>query len=347
MESSVMEKEPGGREASERDEEDAAMRGVRFVIEQGPDTGLAVMPRAVNGRVPRQGCMRMSAMTAGEIAQMRLEKERGPAVETERADHQMRIVSEIGITEIGIATTTIEQDHQRQPASPPAGAIDATVALQERVWLSLLETSRYQRPARLLYCLIFKRWLDLLIASLLIIVLTPVLLLIVCATWLDVRGAIIYRQRRIGRYGQSFTMYKFRTMIPDRRQTRQPFGGPERRKAHKTANDPRVTRTGKFMRRTSLDELPQLFNVLRGEMSIVGPRPELPEIVGTYESWQHERHLVLPGITGWWQTHGRSGLMMHDHTELDIYYVENISFWLDMRILFGTMRTLASRAGAF
>jgi lipopolysaccharide/colanic/teichoic acid biosynthesis glycosyltransferase len=342
-----MNSEPSSRQTSETDETDETMRGVRFVIEYGPDTGLAVMPRAVNGRVPRQGCKRMSAMIAGEITQMRLEEEREPAMETERADRQMHIVSDASITERGSATATIERTYQGLPTSLPASAIDTTVELRKDRWLSLLETARTQRPTRLLYCFIFKRWLDLLVASSLIILLAPVLLLVACATWLDMRGAIFYRQRRIGRYGQTFTMFKFRTMIPDRRQTRQSYGGPERRKAHKTASDPRVTRTGKFMRRTSLDELPQLFNVLRGEMSIVGPRPELPEIVGTYESWQHQRHLVLPGITGWWQTHGRSGLMMHEHTELDIYYVENISFGMDVRILLGTVRALASRTGAF
>ena len=211
----------------------------------------------------------------------------------------------------------------------------------------MLEAARYQRVARLTYCFMFKRWFDMLFASVLLIILAPVLLIIACATWLDMRGAIIYRQHRVGRYGQTFTMYKFRTMTPDRRQARDSYTGPDRRKAHKTASDPRVTRTGKLLRRTSLDELPQLFNVLRGEMSIIGPRPELPEIVGKYEPWQHQRHLVLPGLTGWWQTHGRSGFMMHEHTELDIYYVENISFWLDVRILLGTVRALASRAGAF
>jgi len=259
---------------------------------------------------------------------MRLEKERDPAMQTERADHQMRIVSDLSIAS---STSTI----------------NSTVALREDTWLSLLEAGRYERPARLMYCFIFKRWLDLLIASLLIVILAPALLLIAGIIWLDVRGSIIYHQRRIGRYGSTFTMYKFRTMTPDRRQTTQSYSGPERRKAHKTASDPRVTRTGKFMRRTSIDELPQLFNVLRGEMSLVGPRPELPEVVSRYEPWQHQRHLVLPGITGWWQTHGRSDLMMHEHTELDIYYVQNISFLLDVRILLGTVRALASRTGAF
>jgi lipopolysaccharide/colanic/teichoic acid biosynthesis glycosyltransferase len=347
MKRRAMDSERNSREASETDETGAAMRGVRFVIEYGPDTGLAVMPRAVNGHVPQQGGGRMSAMTAGEIAQMRLEKEQGPAMETERADHQIRIVSDVGIAERGSATASIERVPQGQQTARPMSAIDATVGSREVDWFTLLQAARSRRPTRLLYCLIFKRWLDLLIASLLLIALAPVLLLIACVTWLDMRGAIIYRQRRVGRYGNIFTMYKFCTMIPDRRHTRQSYGGPERRKAHKTATDPRVTRTGKFMRRTSLDELPQLFNVLRGEMSIVGPRPELPEIVGRYESWQHQRHLVLPGITGWWQTHGRSGLMMHEHTELDIYYVENISFGMDVRILLGTVRALASRAGAF
>lgn len=273
---------------------------------------------------------------------MRLEKERESAMQTERADHQMRIVSDRSI-----AASTIEQVPHGQQPSPPTSAINTAVELREDAWVSLLETGRYERSARLMYCFVVKRWFDLLIASLLIVILAPVLLLIACITWLDVRGSVMYRQRRIGRYGSAFTMYKFRTMIPDRRQTPQSYAGPERRKTHKTAADPRVTRTGKFMRRTSIDELPQLFNVLRGEMSLVGPRPELPEVVSRYEPWQHQRHLVLPGITGWWQTHGRSGLMMHEHTELDIYYVQNISFLLDVRILLGTVRALASRTGAF
>ena len=270
-------------------------------------------------------------------------------METDRMDHQMHIVSDVGIADFSTATAaaSIERVHQGQHPSLPLSAIDTAVGARDGAWLAFLEASRDQRPARLMYCFIFKRWLDLLMASLLLIILAPVLLFIAGVTWLDTRGSVIYRQRRIGRYGDTFTMYKFRTMTPDRRQERQPYTGSERRRAHKTAADPRVTRTGKLMRRTSLDELPQLFNVVRGEMSLVGPRPELPEIASAYEPWQHQRHLVLPGITGWWQTHGRSGLMMHEHTDLDIYYVENISFAMDVRILFGTVRALASRAGAF
>lgn len=274
---------------------------------------------------------------------MRREEGQGPGMDTERADHQMHIDGDLGL-----ATGTMPRDQAVQRPSPAIAAVDTSSnELTERAWFSLLEAAQYQRPARLMYCFFFKHWLDVLVAGFLLIVLTPFLLLVALATWLGSRGPVIYQQRRIGRYGRPFTMYKFCTMIPDRRQVRHPYAGTERRKAHKTATDPRVTRTGKFLRQTSIDELPQLLNVLRGEMSLVGPRPELPEIVGTYEAWQHQRHLVRPGITGWWQMHGRSDRMMHEHTELDIYYVQNISFGIDVRILLGTVRNLASRSGAF
>lgn len=260
-------------------------------------------------------------------------------MDAERVDDPLQALSNL---------SAIGAGHTGQRSVSPMNAVAPTsLAVQEHAWLALLEAMQHQRPARLMYCVIFKRWLDVLVASLLIVILSPLLLLIPLVIWWDTRGAAIYRQRRIGRYGQPFMVYKFRTMIPDRRQTGHLYSGPERRKAHKTASDPRVTRIGKFMRRTSIDELPQLFNVLRGEMSLVGPRPELPEIVRTYEPWQHQRHLVLPGLTGWWQTHGRSDLMMHEHTDLDIYYVHHISFAMDIRILLGTLRTLISRSGAF
>ncbi len=264
-------------------------------------------------------------------------------MDTERVDHQMHPLPNLSIAKAAGGT-----EHDGQGSLPSVNAINgATLAWQECAWLSLLEATQHQRPARLMYCFVFKRWFDVLIASLSIIVLAPLLLLVSLIIWLDTRGPIIYRQRRIGRYGQPFMMYKFRTMSPDRRQADQPYSGPERRKVHKRASDPRVTRTGKFMRRMSIDELPQLLNVLRGEMSLVGPRPELPEIVSKYQGWQHQRHLVLPGITGWWQTHGRSDLMMHEHTDLDLYYVQNISFATDVRILLGTLRALTLRSGAF
>src|SRR5262249_33056604 len=110
---------------------------------------------------------------------------------------------------------------------------------------------------------------------------------------------------------------------------------------------PRVTRLGRFLRRTSLDELPQLWNVLRGDMSMVGPRPELPEIVARYEEWQHGRHAVRPGLTGWWQVNRPADKLMYEVVELDIYYVTNRSFWLDVRILVRTVSAVVRGTGAF
>jgi len=116
---------------------------------------------------------------------------------------------------------------------------------------------------------------------------------------------------------------------------------------HKAPNDLRVTRIGHFLRRTSLDELPQLFNVLRGDMSLVGPRPELPWLVDQYEAWQRKRFAVPPGMTGWWQVNGRSDRLMHLHTEDDLYYIQNYSLWLDLKILFKTIKVVLRGEGAF
>jgi lipopolysaccharide/colanic/teichoic acid biosynthesis glycosyltransferase len=116
---------------------------------------------------------------------------------------------------------------------------------------------------------------------------------------------------------------------------------------HKTENDPRVTRVGHFIRATSLDELPQLLNVLKGEMSLVGPRPELPWLAEKYEPWQRKRFAVPQGITGWWQVNGRSDKLMHEHTEEDLFYIQNYSLLLDIRILYRTIGTVLKRSGAF
>jgi len=116
---------------------------------------------------------------------------------------------------------------------------------------------------------------------------------------------------------------------------------------YKKPDDPRVTRVGRFLRRTSLDELPQLVNVLRGEMSLVGPRPELPQLVEQYDLWQRQRFSIPPGMTGWWQVSGRSDRPMHLHTEDDLYYIQNYSILLDLKILFKTVGVVLRGKGAY
>jgi lipopolysaccharide/colanic/teichoic acid biosynthesis glycosyltransferase len=174
-------------------------------------------------------------------------------------------------------------------------------------------------------------------------------LAVAAAIKLEDGGPIFYGSRRMGENGAEFDMRKFRTMRvgADREQTLYNQVDEAGNVLHKRPDDPRVTKVGGFLRRTSLDELPQLFNVLRGEMSMVGPRPELPWLVEKYSPWQRKRFSVPQGITGWWQINGRSDRPLHLHTEDDLYYIQNYSLWLDLLILWRTIPVVIRRRGAF
>lgn len=196
---------------------------------------------------------------------------------------------------------------------------------------------------------LIKRTFDLVIGSIWFVLALPVMGLIALVIRLDSPGPILFKQRRAGENGRLFDMYKFRTMIHDAeaRQNeliRETAGGQV---IHKFYNDPRVTRVGRFLRLTSLDELPQLVNVLKGEMSLVGPRPELPWLVEKYEPWQRKRFEVPQGLTGWWQVNGRADKPMHLHTEEDLYYIKHYSLWLDIQILWRTLKAVIERRGAY
>jgi lipopolysaccharide/colanic/teichoic acid biosynthesis glycosyltransferase len=166
---------------------------------------------------------------------------------------------------------------------------------------------------------------DLLVATIALVVLSPFLLVAAIAIKLGSRGPVFYRQRRVGREDREFEMLKLRTMV----QGSDPVGVG----TIVTRDDPRVTHAGRFLRRTSLDEVPNLVNVLRGEMAIVGPRPTIPAQVDDYTPRQRRRHEVLPGITGWAQVQGRAGIPWEERIELDVWYVEHRSAVLDARIL--------------
>jgi exopolysaccharide biosynthesis polyprenyl glycosylphosphotransferase len=177
----------------------------------------------------------------------------------------------------------------------------------------------------------------------------PLMGVIAVAIRLDSPGPVLFLQKRAGENGRLFEMYKFRTMVQNADAMRliSEYRDEQGNPIHKMRNDPRVTRVGRFLRRTSLDELPQLFNVLKGEMSVVGPRPELPFLVDHYELWQRKRFAVPQGITGWWQVNGRSDKPMHLHTEDDLYYVQHYSLWLDLEILLKTILVVLRGGGAY
>jgi lipopolysaccharide/colanic/teichoic acid biosynthesis glycosyltransferase len=180
----------------------------------------------------------------------------------------------------------------------------------------------------------------------LMLLLSPVLFLAAIAVRIRVGKGVVYRQQRVGRDGRMFTMYKFRTMLPDRRTSCAAYSGAERRVCHKRDDDPRHTNFGRLLRKTRLDELPQLVNVLLGNMSLVGPRPELPMVVQRYAPWQHERHEVKPGITGFWQVSERAnGGLAFENVDLDIAYLHEMSFLTDCRVLLRTLPVALKRSG--
>ncbi len=183
-----------------------------------------------------------------------------------------------------------------------------------------------------------KRAFDIVAASLLLAVTSPIFAWYALRIRLDSPGPVIFSQQRCGQHGRAFTLHKFRTM---RIET------PKYALAPRNHEDPRVTRVGHQLRRTSIDELPQLWNVLRGEMSLVGPRPEMPFIVETYEEWQKRRLRVKPGITGLWQILGRKDLPLHDNLQYDFYYIQNRSLLLDIWILLKTISVVQTSKGAF
>jgi exopolysaccharide biosynthesis polyprenyl glycosylphosphotransferase len=194
-----------------------------------------------------------------------------------------------------------------------------------------------------------KRAMDIVIAVSLMVVAVPLVLMLGIAIKLDSPGPMFYAQVRVGKGGRRFRMYKFRSMSIDAEQQLEEVrplneaGGP----IFKIREDPRVTRIGNLLRKTSLDELPQLWNVLLGDMSLVGPRPPLPSEVEAYESWHHRRLTVNQGMTGLWQVSGRSLLSFEEMVNLDIYYIENWSIWLDLLILLRTMPIVVLARGAY
>ena len=190
-----------------------------------------------------------------------------------------------------------------------------------------------------MYLKFFKRFFDIFVSLVALICCSPIFLIVAITIKLESKGPVIFKQTRLGRFGKPFQIYKFRSMCI----------GAEKQGSgqYSFKNDPRVTKVGKFIRATSIDELPQLVNILRGEMSLIGFRPPL-----TYHPWPYEEYTqeqkkmfqLRPGVTGWAQIHGRKDVMWDDRIKMNIYYVENASFMLDFRIFFTTIWKVLSNA---
>jgi exopolysaccharide biosynthesis polyprenyl glycosylphosphotransferase len=195
---------------------------------------------------------------------------------------------------------------------------------------------------------LLKRVLDITVSSIALLLLSPVMLAIAIAIRIDSEGPTFYRAHRIGRKGRTFNCYKFRTMVANADKLREQLSHMNERDSvlFKIANDPRITRVGRWLRKYSLDELPQFYNVLRGDMSLVGPRPPIAHEVEQYDLSHLRRLNVLPGITGLWQVEARQDPSFDSYISLDTAYVENWSLWLDMKILARTVGVVFAGTGS-
>lgn len=185
-----------------------------------------------------------------------------------------------------------------------------------------------------MYARYIKRWLDFILSLFAIIILSPILLIIALLVRIKLGSPVIFKQKRPGLHEKIFTLYKFRTMTDEKDKD-----------GNLLPDDQRLTKFGKLLRSTSLDELPELFNILKGDMSIVGPRPLLVKYLPLYNDHQKHRHDVRPGFTGWAQCNGRNALSWEEKFDLDVYYVKHVAFILDLSIIFKTIKIVFLREG--
>lgn len=213
--------------------------------------------------------------------------------------------------------------------------------MMERLQINEQEIIEIKRKESAIYN-IFKRALDIVASTLGLIILSPILLVVAILIKLESKGPAIFSQKRIGLNKKEFKMYKFRSMVQNAEELKEKLAKENEMSGpmFKMKNDPRVTKVGRFIRKTSIDELPQLINVLKGEMSLVGPRPSLPKEVSKFEPWMLKRLSVKPGLTCYWQVSGRNNIDFEDWMKLDLQYVNDRSFWLDLKLILKTATVL-------
>ena len=189
---------------------------------------------------------------------------------------------------------------------------------------------------------IIKRLIDIICSFMGLLAFSPLFIIIAIIIKFTSKGPVFFSQKRVGKYGREFDMYKFRSMVVNAEELKEKLAAQNEMSGpmFKMKDDPRVTKVGKFIRKTSLDELPQLWNVLKGDMSLVGPRPSLPKEVAQFEDWMHKRLEVKPGLTCYWQVSGRNNIDFEDWMKLDIRYVEERNLFVDIKLIFKTIFVL-------
>lgn len=189
---------------------------------------------------------------------------------------------------------------------------------------------------------VIKRLIDVVCSFLGVLVLSPLFIIIAIIIKTTSKGPVFFSQKRVGKNGKEFEMYKFRSMVVNAEELKEKLAAQNEMSGpmFKMKDDPRVTKVGKFIRKTSIDELPQLWNVLKGDMSLVGPRPSLPKEVAQFEEWMYRRLEVKPGLTCYWQVSGRNNIDFEDWMKLDIKYVDERSSWIDIKLIFKTVGVL-------
>lgn len=189
---------------------------------------------------------------------------------------------------------------------------------------------------------IIKRLIDIICSFMGLLAFSPLFIIIAIIIKFTSKGPVFFSQKRVGKYGREFDMYKFRSMVVNAEELKEKLAAQNEMSGpmFKMKDDPRVTKVGKFIRKTSLDELPQLWNVLKGDMSLVGPRPSLPKEVAQFEEWMYKRLEVKPGLTCYWQVSGRNNIDFEDWMKLDIRYVEEKNLWIDIKLIFRTVGVL-------
>lgn len=187
-----------------------------------------------------------------------------------------------------------------------------------------------------------KRLIDVVCSFMGVLVLSPLFIIIAIIIKTTSKGPVFFSQKRVGKNGKEFNMYKFRSMVVNAEELKEKLAAQNEMSGpmFKMKDDPRVTKVGKFIRKTSIDELPQLWNVLKGDMSLVGPRPSLPKEVAQFDEWMHRRLEVKPGLTCYWQVSGRNNIDFEDWMKLDIRYVDERNIWIDIKLIFKTVGVL-------